>query len=220
MRSCCSYADSDPIARGGQITALIRSCGSARSQIPCTRRGKRLNVRCLRGLTIGLLVGVAGVGTHWLACASGLWVNVTQSLPIGVYRITGGPIRRRSYVLACAPAWAAALAYERGYIWRGPCPGGTAYLGKLVAAIAGDTVELDEGGLTVNRRPLPRSAPLLRDARGRVLPQLRGRWIVPPGFAWLWAGWNARSFDSRYFGAVPLTGVRAVVRPLAQPRCR
>jgi conjugative transfer signal peptidase TraF len=153
-----------------------------------------------------------------VAAASGLRINVTESLPIGIYRVVDAPITRGAYVLACPPEWAGKLARDRGYLWRGPCPGGGARLGKRIAALAGDTVEVTDRGLTVNGVPVPNSGPLTRDTRGRLLPVLRGRWVVPHGAVWLWAGSSARSFDSRYFGFVPLSNVRGVVERVAGPQ--
>ena len=166
-------------------------------------------------IVFGLIAGAAGVGVQSVVVAAGLWVNVTESLPIGIYRVVHAPITRGAYVLACLPEWAGKLAKERGYLWRGPCPGGVARLGKQIVAVAGDTIEVSDGGLKVNGLPIPRSAPLARDTRGRLLPVLRGRWVVPLNGVWLWAGCSARSFDSRYFGLVPLSNVIAVVEPIA-----
>jgi conjugative transfer signal peptidase TraF len=168
-------------------------------------------VRWRSGIVFGLIAGAAGVGVQSVVVAAGLWVNVTESLPIGIYRAVHAPLTRGAFVLACPPEWAGKLARERGYLWSGPCPGGIARLGKQIVAVGGDTVEVSNGGLTVNGMPVPRSAPLARDPRGRVLPVLRGRWVVPLNGVWLWAGCSARSFDSRYFGVVPLSEVRSVV---------
>ena len=101
------------------------------------------------------------------------------------------------------------LARERGYLWQGPCEGGTTYLGKKVVAIGGDTVEVDDRGVVVNGVRLKCSAPLSRDTRGRALPRLRGRWVLRSDQVWLFAGWNARSFDARYFGPIPTAAVRS-----------
>jgi type IV secretory pathway protease TraF len=35
-----------------------------------------------------------------------------------------------------------------------------------------------------------------------------------PGQVWLLSGHDPRSFDSRYFGAIPTANVRGVARPL------
>jgi conjugative transfer signal peptidase TraF len=172
-------------------------------------------VRWRSGIAFGLIAGVAGVGVQSLAATAGFRINVTESLPVGIYRVVQAPITRGAYVLACAPEWAGKLARERGYLWRGPCPGRAARLGKQIVALAGDIVELTDSGLTVNGARVPNSAPLARDTRGRLLPVLRGRWVVPLNGVWLWAGWSARSFDSRYFGPVHSSAIGPSITPVS-----
>ncbi|HXB23571.1 MAG TPA: conjugative transfer signal peptidase TraF [Gemmatimonadaceae bacterium] len=172
------------------------------------RRGRRSS-RWARSFALGAVIGGAGVAVQLLAHVCGFWINVTASLPIGVYRVAPGPMRRGTLVLACAPVWATQLARERRYLWKGPCPGGTVYLGKQIAAVAGDTVDVDSGGIAVNGAHLANSRPLARDTRGRLLPVLRGRWVLRPGEVWLWAGWNPLSFDGRYFGPSSTGAVRS-----------
>jgi conjugative transfer signal peptidase TraF len=164
-----------------------------------------------RGVAIGMLVGGLGAVARDAVLRAGFWINVTESLPIGVYRVVHAPVTRGAYVLACAPEWAGRLARERGYVWRGPCPGGAAMLGKQVVAIAGDTVEVTDAGVMVNGKLLAKSAPLTRDTRGRTLPVVRERLFVLPGSVWLGSQWNSRSYDSRYFGTADRNSIRAVI---------
>src|SRR5436853_350412 len=58
------------------------------------------------------------------------------------------------------------------------------------------------------------SAPAMRDSRGRPLPHAPwGRTVEAPGEVWLIGIETTRSWDSRYFGPVPLDHVHAV-RPV------
>jgi type IV secretory pathway protease TraF len=41
-----------------------------------------------------------------------------------------------------------------------------------------------------------------------------GRRRVAPGEVWLFGFHNPRSWDARYFGPVPLSGVRGVLQPI------
>jgi conjugative transfer signal peptidase TraF len=163
---------------------------------------------------MGLLAVTSWLITGGFLHLARLRINVTQSLPTGVYRMETVPIHRGSYVLACPPPWAGELARRRHYLWSGTCPGGSTYLGKQVVAVAGDTVELDDDGLLVNRSRIPNSAPLESDTRGRPMPQLRGRWVLPVDAIWLDGVASTRSYDSRYFGAVQLSGVRSALQPV------
>ena len=155
----------------------------------------------------------------WLG---GIRLNLTGSMPVGVYRVVHGKPARGAMVLACLPASVAAFAHDRGYVPNGNCPGGVAAVGKLILALAGDTVVVTTAGLEVASRLEPNSKPLQRDSQGRPLPQLAlGAYVVQPHECWLLSGYSERSFDSRYFGPVPSTAVIAIIRPLflakAQP---
>ena len=149
-----------------------------------------------------------------LGGASGVRVNVSPSLRLGVYRIAHAPVVRGATVLLCLPAAIASIARERGYLWRGPCSGGVAPLGKMVAAMAGDTVDVTARGVLVNGRLLARSVPLLVDTRRRLLTPAFGRLVLAQGELWVHGDADPRSFDSRYFGPVSTDDVRAVIVPV------
>lgn len=150
------------------------------------------------------------------AWRSGVRLNLTSSLPAGLYLETGDAPTRGSIVLACLPPAIARLARERSYVPRGDrCPGGTAPIGKVVLALPGDTVVVSASGLEVNGRPVPNSRPRSFDSRGRPLPRLReGRYILRAGELWLASSYSLLSFDSRYFGAIAARSVLSVVRPV------
>jgi conjugative transfer signal peptidase TraF len=140
-----------------------------------------------------------------------LRLNVTRSLPLGVYVVEAPAIARGSIVLACLPAWIAPLARRRGYVPEGGrCAGGILPIGKPVLASLGDTVAVTPAGLVVNRRAVPNSRALSRDRQGRVLPRIPlGAYVVRPGMVWLVSTYSPLSFDSRYFGPIPLGNIRA-----------
>jgi len=139
--------------------------------------------------------------------------NFTESLPVGLYRLTplAGRLAQGTTIEVCPPAAVAALGRSRAYLLPGEaCPARTATILKIVAAVAGDTVDVRDDGILVDGRALANSAPRVRDSVGRPLPRLsRGRRILAPGQIWLWTP-NPVSFDSRYYGSVPARS--AVVR--------
>jgi conjugative transfer signal peptidase TraF len=146
---------------------------------------------------------------------AGLRVCTSESLPLGLYRAHHGPVARGSLVLVCLPHKAAALALERGYVPPGRCPGGSAPLGKVVLAVAGDRLSFDAGGIRLDGEQVPASAPLGRDAAGRLLPHAPfGQQVLPSGALWIHSPFHSRSFDSRYFGPVPVSEVEAVLTPV------
>jgi conjugative transfer signal peptidase TraF len=147
---------------------------------------------------------------------AGLRLNLTGSLPVGLYVAARGTPARGVLVLVCLPPHVSAFASARGYVPRGgACPGGALPIGKRVLAIVGDIVAVTPTGLLVNGAPVPNSQALAADRRGRPLPQLpMGRYVVRPGTVWVVSSYSRFSFDSRYFGAVESGRVRASLRRL------
>jgi conjugative transfer signal peptidase TraF len=148
--------------------------------------------------------------------ASGLRLNVTSSMPVGIYRLAPIPqtgLKRGMLVAVCVPLKAAQLGRRRAYLSGGPCAGDTEPLLKIVAAIAGDSVSTAKSGITVNGRLLPDSKPVPVDSVGRSLkPWPLGSHRLKPHQIWLYAD-HAKSWDSRYWG--PIENVLATVTPLA-----
>jgi conjugative transfer signal peptidase TraF len=144
----------------------------------------------------------------------GLRINTSASLPLGLYRLSDRPPVRSSLVLACPPPAASRLARTRGYLPAGACPGGVQPLGKMVLAMAGDTVEVSARGLVVDGLAIPASRPSAADSAGRPLRSLPlGVYRLSSGELWLYAP-HPRSFDSRYFGPLPSTRLLGTLEPL------
>src|SRR3989454_2414162 len=113
-------------------------------------------------------------------------LNVSRSVPLGLYRMVDEPVERGVLVVACVPLTAARLARERGYLARGSCPGGTQPVLKRIGAVPGDLVDLAPDGVAINGTQLPDSAPAVSDSRGRPLPHSPwGRTVVASGEVWL-----------------------------------
>lgn len=166
-----------------------------------------------------LFFGFTTFGFVLVAAASwvGLRFNLTSSLPVGLYRVThdSATIERGAIVLYCLPPPMAAFANKRGYVPRGgQCPNGLAPIGKIVAAIAGDTVVVRTDGITINGTLQSRSRALASDLKGRELPHLlAGSYVVQRAYVWLLAP-SERSFDSRYLGPLLARNVLARVQPV------
>jgi len=141
----------------------------------------------------GLLLCGLGLFFLLLWCA-GLRLNLTPSLPKGIYALCPGTPGKGDYVVFCLEGAFADLARERGYLQSGSCPSGLRPLLKKVAGLPGDTIP---GDLFV------RSA----DSLGRSVPSILPKGSIPPGMALVLAD-HPGSFDSRYFGLVPLESLR------------
>jgi conjugative transfer signal peptidase TraF len=168
--------------------------------------------RCSRAQ---ILFGLIILGVALLVAAScfGFRFNLTSSLPIGLYRVThdSPTLERGAIVLYCLPPPLADFARKRGYVPRGgKCPGGLTPIGKMVAALPGDTVTVTTEGISVNGALQLHSRALARDLKGRELPHLTsGLYVVQRDCIWLLTT-SERSFDSRYLG--PLVGGNVLAR--------
>ncbi len=86
---------------------------------------------------------------------------------------------------------------------------------KPIVAVSGDTVQISQQGVAVNGRLLPNSATRWFDTKNRPLTHLPfGKYPVDTGTVWVISSFNPRSFDSRYFGPVPIASIRFHLRPL------
>ena len=176
----------------GRLRAVARRCKTLRPVV----------------LSTGLVSGIV------LALCTVVRLNISPSAPLGLYRMVDQPAVRGVLVTACVPPAAARLARERGYLAGGSCPGGTQPVLKRIGAVPGDVVDLELDGLAVNGTRFPDSEPAVSDSRGRPLPHAPwGRTVVAPGEVWLIGIETSRSWDSRFFGPVPLDHVHAV-RPV------
>ena len=150
------------------------------------------------------------------ASACGLLrVNLSESVPIGLYAVHPGTAPRRGMLaVACLPEGLGREAMAGGYLGRGDCPGGAEPVLKPVAAAAGDTVDVTAAGVLVNGVPAVPPA-LARDSRGHAAASVPpGRYPVPQGAVWLLSAHSPRSWDSRYWGPVPESVVRGEAWPL------
>ena len=173
-------------------TAAVRPMPGARARLAGAPSGgrPRRSTRVLAGLVL-----VAVLSTRWAR------LNVSGSLPYGLYRLAPVPpsLPRGTVVLLPVPV-------PVQHVWSRWIP-----LLKPVAAIQGDTVCAQEGGLWVNGQAY---GPLLRMAHGRPLPHmLEGCAEVGEGEVFL-ASHTVGSLDSRYFAGVRIADLTAQAIPV------
>ena len=191
------------------LRPLTRNPAPARAESSATLKPSYSAGLVRRRPLIATLIGTA---TAWTAHAYGLRLNVSPSVPRGVYRTVTTPAARDTLVAVCLPA---DLARERGYLGSGDCPGGVQAAIKRVVAVPGDVVEVEPSRVRVNGRSVPDSATAGHDSRGRVLAHMPwGRHVVVAGEVWLLGTHDPRSWDSRYFGALNAAQVRATLQPV------
>ncbi|NKL59582.1 conjugative transfer signal peptidase TraF [Rhizobium leguminosarum] len=167
-----------------------------------------------RGLLF--LAGVGGMiaGLAAIAYMGGFRLNLTPSEPLGLWRIVAlqRPVEAGDLVFICPPPTASfEEARRRGYVRRGLCPGGFAPLIKTVAALPGQHIKIG-ANVTVDGTPLASSIVRASDGEGRAITPFRTG-IVPLRNLFLHSSF-ASSYDSRYFGPVPDTGLLGLARPV------
>lgn len=152
------------------------------------------------------LVGIGFIG--------GIRLNLTPSEPLGIWRIE--QVRRApsvgDLVFVCPPPTPQfEEAWQRGYVRHGLCAGGFAPLIKTVAALPGQRVAIGDT-VAIDGTVLDASLIRKNDGQGRpIIPYSGG--IVPPGHLFLHSSF-ASSYDSRYFGPVPDSGLLGLARPI------
>ena len=167
-----------------------------------------------RIVTLLVAVSVAVATSVLVAAVFGLRLNTTPSEPLGLWRIV--PLDRPAQVgdrlFVCLPRTAPfEEARRRGYLRFGLCPGWQGPLIKQVAARGGAHIAVGRS-VTIDDVPLPNSTLRTRDGEGRALAPFVGG-VVPMGAVFLHSGFEG-SYDSRYFGPVPLAGVLGRAVPL------
>jgi conjugative transfer signal peptidase TraF len=188
-----------------------------------TRAGslaQRLQYQRLEGARgpIAAMAGIAIVAALLIAVGNAFGVlisNTDSAAPAGVYRIVGHEIERGELVAACLPIHIAEEGLTHGYLRTGACAGSAEPVGKVAGALPGDIVEIERGWVAVNGVRFKRSAVATHDSAGRPLTHIPwGSYRVAAGQVWLFGFNDRRSWDSRYFGPIPLASVRGKLAPV------
>ncbi len=136
-----------------------------------------------------------------------LLYNKSESAPVGWYAVApNSRIERSVMVAAFAPTEARKIAHDRGYLpYHIP-------LIKTVWAIAGEEVCSENGVIHTPNRPDIFAHQ--QDGSGRKLPSWHGCIILENNEVFLVSTDVQTSFDSRYFGAVPVENILGATRYL------
>jgi conjugative transfer signal peptidase TraF len=161
----------------------------------------KASLRLISAAAIALLLMFA------MGSFGGYRLNTTPSYPLGLWRIQPliRDVRVGDRVFICPPDNDVfRTAKERGYLRVGLCPGGFGPFIKTVVAVAGQRVELD-GSVKIDGRPHSHSVVARSDGQGRPLTAFAGG-VIPPEFLFLHSDFVG-SYDSRYFGPIPQSGL-------------
>ncbi len=157
------------------------------------------------------VIGIWGLAS--IAHFVGIRINHTPSLPVGIWRVSppGVALTRGHIVTFCAPQTEVFRhAFRMKILGHGHCPGGWEAMLKSVAAVEGDRIKVKPSGLEINGTLVPGTTRLALQTE--AIPF--GSYTVGQDEIWVIANAHPRSFDSRYFGPIPLGQVEGTAEPL------
>jgi conjugative transfer signal peptidase TraF len=163
-----------------------------------------------------MVIGAVVSGSGFAAASAGFRLNVTPSIPLGIWRLhPAAELKRGDTVTLCLPDTELAReARRRQYLMPGSCPGDFMPLIKPVAAIAGDKVRIAEDGIEINGIKVPDTQVFTEDPEKRALTAaFIGTRVVPQGMVFVLSNFTVLSFDSRYFGMIPIENVKEAGGP-------
>jgi len=143
----------------------------------------------------------------------GLIINVTLSMPRGLYIKQYGELSRGGIVSFCLTKPYQSFGLQRLYIAKGVACNGADALIKEVIAIPGDSVVLQDNFIKVNNTVYLYKTHY-RDSIGRklfvcprgVYKNITGYWVIGVN--------DSRSWDSRYWGEIQKKQIIAKLRPI------
>lgn len=143
---------------------------------------------------------------------SGARVNYTVSFPIGLYWKQDKQFETGDLVNFCPPDTDVfKLAKEYGFITHGFCAYDYGVLMKRVVAQGGDTVTMNENGVSVNGTVIENTKPYVMPG---FPPFQLQQYELKENEVLLISDHHKLSFDARYFGLVRADFIQEVVKPV------
>lgn len=161
---------------------------------------------------VGLLVVALAAGFYF----SGMRINTTESIPLGLYKIANETATKGDYVLFCPTTDDVFVeAKKRGYISIGLCEGSAGLMMKKILAAKGDVVSSGVNGVFVNGKKLVNSTPKLKDGNGNLMQIFETEKVMlDEQQVLLMSDSSANSFDARYFGLVNKSQIKSKIQPV------
>lgn len=166
---------------------------------------------------------IALFSLSFTAYINGYRFNTSTSFPPGIYVIDkskdGYEYQIRDLILFCPPDNnSVKTALARGYISQGWCKSQTIPMIKRIAAIDGDEVILGDT-ISINNDELTNTTIKHQDALKRSLIPFtlngKSQFIVPYQQVFVYSDYAPNnSFDSRYFGPVPINNIHGTIKPV------
>jgi type IV secretion system protein VirD4 len=225
------FVSGHPPVYGKQILYFKDPAFAARSRVPAAastdvirlQRGAELDPvidSTAKSKTTQRAVAVLGVFLPIILISAadnlGIYLNLTPSFPIGLYRAVSSfePARDKGELVKVNLPDTSyfRLAQLDGYVQSGITSQFVPLL-KRVVGVEGDQITIEQNSVWANGKILQNSTIYKRDRKGRLLAAAGGG-VVPARHVWLHGENSAASYDSRYFGSLPVETVESVLKPL------
>lgn len=161
----------------------------------------------------GLII-LAGLASVAILARQNFLINITDSLPPGLYGLSSKKtLMRDNLVIFCPNISNQTVQYlgvgDPATRFLRRCDQNVISFTKPISAIAGDTVVVTDKSIFINGRHFVDFLP------NKKLPHVAaGTYKVKPGTVWVISKYNTLSFDSRYFGAISVDQIIGNARPL------
>ncbi len=134
----------------------------------------------------------------------GLAINLTESLPRGLYVEDTNQINYNEIIKFCLPEEISEKVNAQLYIPDGFCENGSSGLLKLVLGMEGDSISIENDIIHVKRQDKNFSIALHKkeySKKGNKLLSFLEEGIIPKGKLFVYTP-HKDSFDSRYYGLI------------------
>jgi conjugative transfer signal peptidase TraF len=141
--------------------------------------------------------------------------NTTSSFPLGFYKISkSNQYKKGDLVSFCAvPSKIIDRMIKQGYTQKNSlCPNQTPQLLKKILGLEDDNITMNSVVL-LNNQPIKNSRVFTKDRKGNLL-SIQPSQTIEKGNFWAMSDYNEKSFDSRYFGQVPLKNIIGRATPI------
>lgn len=172
---------------------------------------RRLKKVAILSMTVFLFVLAAGTVFYY----SGFRINLTPSLPVGIWKINKqfGEIKKGDIIWFVPTKEVARFGMQRNYLVEKPgAVNNCIPLLKKVYGLPGDTYSFYEDFIRINNVPVENTKRRKADSKGRPMPKIENG-IVHEGHLFVLT-LNYHSFDSRYYGPIPIENVEGIATPI------
>ncbi|MBU1386942.1 MAG: conjugative transfer signal peptidase TraF [Proteobacteria bacterium] len=146
---------------------------------------------------------------------TGFRINLTSSLPLGIWKIdkSFARIEKGDYVWFTPTKKIADFALKRGYLEKNTnCENNAIPLLKIVYGLPGDKYSFHQNAIRINNVPVKNLKRRETDSKDRPMPKISNGIIRENQLFVLTM--HSHSYDSRYYGTIPIENVIGTAKPI------